>query len=154
MKVAKIQQELLKAMVVDPSRVKHLLLNNGNVFLTVDSAVGWILPFDQLRISLEGTQITSNLFNQVERIINIDNQLKATDEYRLGGCARRYHRTDELDDGGDVYIDTAKLKFFDHPTVYQDPRYPSILYVTEDLYGNGDPIWVGVVCPVRVKEEN
>lgn len=153
MNVAKIQQELLKAMVVDPSKVRHIILNNGNVFLTVDGTVGWILPFDQLRINLEGTQIASNLFEQAERIINIDNQLKATDEYRLGGCARRYHRTDMLDDV-EVYIDTAKLKFFDHPTVYQDPRYPSILYVTEDLYGNGDPVWVGIVCPVKVKEEN
>lgn len=94
-----------------------------------------------------------DLFGQVERVITIDNQLKATDEYRLGGCARRYHRTDELDDGS-IYIDTAFLKFFERPTIYQDPRRPNTLYITEDLYGNGDPIWVGIVCPVKIKVEN
>lgn len=154
MNAAKIQQELLKALVVDPSKVRTLALDDGKVFLTVDGTVGWILPQEQLRISLEGTQFSANVFLDGDAVIKPENQLKATDEYRLGGCARRYYRTDELGDLEEVYIDTSKLKFFEHPTVYQDMRYPSILYITEDLYGNGDPVWVGIVRPVKVNTEN
>lgn len=146
----KIQQEVLKALCAYPSKVRYTCPDSDHIFLTVDGTVGWVLPEEWIHVNLKGAQTTTLFFSR-EATITPLNQLKATDEYRLGGSARRYLRTDESE--LEVYIDTAKLKYFDHPTVYQHPRNPSVLYVTEDLYGTGDPVWVGVVSPVKVKPE-
>lgn len=155
MNIPKIQQEILKALLVDPNNVKCTDFGEDSVLITVDHSVSWVLKESWLRLNLEGTQHFFDVFFlEAEDVIHPDNALKATDEYRLGGCARRYLRTDELLEGEDVYVDTAKLKYFDHPTLYQDPSHPHILVVTEDLYCNGEAVVVGIVVPVKVDTEN
>lgn len=153
MNVLKIQQELLKAMVVDPSKVKCVYHTYDWVFLTIDGVRGWNIPEEWLRLDLKGTQDAAMTFLPVDEVITPDNQLKATDKYRIGGTARLYLRTDDPIEQA-VYVDTDHLKFFTNPVLYQHPRWPYLLYITEDLYNNGNPVWVGVVCPVKVKDED
>lgn len=153
MNIPKIQQEILKALLVDPNHVKCTGFGEGDVLITVDHSVSWVLKESWLRLNLDGTQNFIFFHPHVDNVIHPDNVLKATDEYRLGGCARRYLRTDAMLEGEDVYVDTAKLKYFDSPTLYQDPNYP-FLFVTEDLYHNGEAVVVGIVVPVKVDPED
>lgn len=153
MNIAKIQQEVLKALLVDPNNVKCTGFGEDSVLITVDHSVCWVLKQSWLRLDLDGTQNLIDYFPSTNRVVHPDNVLKATDEYRLGGCARRYLRTDTVDED-DVYIDTARLKFFDHPTLYQSPGFPHLIFVTEDIYQNGETVVVGIVCPVKVDTEN
>lgn len=153
MNVLKIQQELLKAMVVDPSKVKCVDRFDDWVSLTIDGSLVWNIPREWLRLNLEGTQESAVVFPTEDVVITPDNQLKATDNYRVGGTARQYLRTDDPIEQ-EVYVDTGKLKFFTNPTLYQHPEWPYLLYITEDLYNNGDPVWVGTVCPIKVKDED
>ena len=153
MNIAKIQQEVLKALLVDPNNVKCTGFGEDSVLITVDHTVSWVLKQSWLRLDLDGTQNLIDYFPSTDRVVHPDNVLRATDEYRLGGCARRYLRTDTVDED-DVYVDTAKLKFFDHPTLYQNPGFPHLIFVTEDIYQNGETVVVGIVCPVKVDTEN
>jgi hypothetical protein len=153
MNIAKIQQEVLKALLVDPKNVKCTGFGEDSVLITLDHTVCWVLKQPWLRLDLDGTQDIFDFLPRTENVVEPDNVLKATDEYRLGGCARRYLRTDTVEED-DVYIDTAKLKFFDHPTLYQSPAFPHLIFVTEDLYHNGETVVVGIVCPVKVNTEN
>lgn len=154
MNIPKIQQEILKALLVDPKNVKCTGFGEDGVLITVDHRVHWVLKQSWLRLDLEGTQNLIDYLPFTDRVVTPDNMLKATDEYRLGGSARRYLRTDVEGEEEDVYIDTSRLKFFDHPTLYQDPGFPHLIFVTEDIYQNGETVVVGIVCPVKVDTEN
>lgn len=153
MNIPKIQQEVLKALLVDPKNVKCTGFGEDSVLITLNHTVSWVLKQSWLRLDLEGTQNLIDYLPCTEHVVHPDNVLKPTDEYRLGGSARRYLRTD-TEGEDDVYIDTARLKFFDHPTLYQSPGYPHLVFVTEDLYQNGETLVVGIVCPVKVDTEN
>lgn len=150
MNVAKIQQEILKQLIADASRVKYFDAPEDKIFLTVDAYVGYLLPRDQLHIELTGTQLSLSLWDLIEDSTqNVHNLLMETDEYRLGGKARKYVRSDDTE--AEIYVNQDLLKNFDHPQLWQLPGDPRRgIAVTETFCSDGAPIPVGLVMPVQV----
>lgn len=147
MNTLKIQQELLKALMTEPERVKYFPADDDRqraVFLTVTGTVGYVLPFDELRVDI--TLAQSMLDLDLDRVVRPENLLEGTDEYRRGGDARRYHRGKD-----EVYVSKSLLKNFDDPRLYYDPVRPLVV-VTEDRQQTGRYTIVGAVAPVLIKE--
>lgn len=156
MNIAKVQQEMLKAVLKNPQAAAHILLEDEYkgedvVMCTPDCRVGYIFPTELLRVNLHDTRVlpTYNLHS----IIKPANLLTGTDDYRLGGTARRYKRAEDWI-ADDVYVDQGLLKLFDQPVLYQDPthQYSIIAVVERPWEDDGDKL-VGFVLPVKVETE-
>lgn len=156
MNIAKVQQEMLKAVLKNPQAAAHIMLEDEYkeidvVYCTPDCKVGYVFPSELLRVRLYDTRIMPKL--HLERIIKPENLLTGTDDYKLGGAARRYKRTEDWMD--DVYVDQHLLKLFDLPVLYQDPtdEYSVIAVVERPWEEDGDKL-VGFVYPVKIDAEN
>lgn len=151
MNTTKIQQEVLKQLIADASRVKYFEAPEGRIFLTIDAKVGYLLPQDKLHLNLTGAQIGMDLYDLiVDSTEREHNLLRETDEYRLGGTARKYLRSDDTE--VEIYVDQGLLKNFDHPKLWQLPgNSNNAIAVTETFCSDGAPVPVGIVCSVKVK---
>lgn len=142
MNYLKIQQDVLKALCKG-EKVAYFHTENNGVFLTLRGGThGWIVPRDQLHITLTGAQLMTALDMSYQGV-----PLSGTDFYRGGGCARQYNRPD----GETVYLDVNLLKYFDSPFLYQQGGIYGPVVVVEHP-GGGRPETVGLVCPTRVKD--
>lgn len=150
MNIGKIQQEILKQLIADPSGVKCFDAPEDKIFVTHDSKAGYLLSREQLRLDLSGTQLALSLWELIEDSTqNVHNLLMETDEYRLGGKARKYVRSDDTE--AEIYVNQDLLKNFDHPQLWQLPGDPRRgIAVTETFCSDGAPIPVGLVMPVQV----
>lgn len=151
MNFLKIQQDALKALIKAPKTVNTYSLEDeqGNpcTFLTINRAAGYIIPDHLLLVDLTGAQTMLAL--ELAELVRPKNLLTGTDDYRLGGTARRYEKTDGFLD--DVYIKTELLKYFDLPQLYQDLDKPlGMIAVTETDPDDGRPVLAGLVMPCRV----
>lgn len=151
MNFLKIQQDALKALIKAPKTVNTYSLEDeqGNpcTFLTINRAAGYIIPDHLLLVDLTGARTMLAL--ELAELVRPENLLTGTDDYRLGGTARRYEKTDDFLD--DVYIKTELLKYFDLPQLYQDPDKPlGMIAVTETDPDDGRPVLAGLVMPCRV----
>ena len=151
MNVPKIQQELLKALLVNPQNVNFFDFEDDERIFIFDASVGYVLNADELRIDLSGAQVMTSLEDLFERILIPENRLLETDEYRLGGTARKYLRQNNINDN--VYVDQKHLKLFTTPMLYQaqDSDMMKIIVVAE--LRDGKPSTVGCVFPVKVTEQ-
>lgn len=147
MDILKIQQELLKSLVKD-QKGSYFYDGNGRVFVTTTGKAGYFINEADLQVQLTGAQIMTRL--DLEDIVQPDNLLVGTDEYRIGGTVRKYRNDDVLRD--DTYVATGLLKYFYNPKLYQEANPLSIIVVTEDIFGEGEQCIVGVVMPHKVKE--
>lgn len=155
MNVPKIQQELLKALLANPQNVNFFEFDDFDddkrIFIT-DSGVGYVLNADELRIDLSGAQTMTSLEDLFEKILIPENRLLETDEYRLGGTARKYLRQNSVNDS--VYVDQKHLKLFNTPMLYQAADGDvKIIVVAESFMKDGKPSIVGCVLPVKVTEQ-
>lgn len=146
MNYLKIQQEVGKALLLQ----KHVsyYFYEGTTFLTTTGTVGWFVPDDKQLLKLTGAQAMASLGDYTEAL-RPEYQLIGTDTYRVGGSARMYTRRDGLT----VYVDTALLKYFDHPTLYQMGGPLAPIAVAEDTFDTGEYDLTGIVCPKKVEPE-
>lgn len=155
MNILKIQQDALKAMIKEPKTVTTYPIvdeqENPCTFLTINRAAGYIIPDHLLLVDLTGAQTMLAL--DLAELVRPENLLTGTDDYRLGGTARRYEKTDTVLD--DVYIKTELLKYFDLPQLYQDPYKPlGMIAVTETDPDDGRPVLAGLVMPCKVDTDD
>lgn len=156
MNILKVQQEILKAVCANPENVKYYSLANpdeeaGRLFLTIDGKVGYVVPVEELRVLLRGSQIMADL--DLDYLVKPENRLNGTDDYRIKGTARRYTRVDDFLD--DVYVDQSLLKLFDRPKLYQNPLRPlGVIAVTEDPNDTGEDVLAGIVMPCKVDRDS
>jgi hypothetical protein len=150
MNIGKIQQEILKQLIADASRVKYFDAPEDKVFITTDGKVGYILPEEEIHVKLAGAQISLSLYDDImDSTALMSNLLMETDEYRLGGKARKYLRSDDPET--EIYVNQDLLKNFDHPQLWQAPgNQNKAIAVTEIFCSDGAPVPVGIVCPVKV----
>lgn len=149
----KIQQEALKLLLKSPDLVKYYNPTPDETCLILHSLVGYMIPRDELRISLRDVQIMTDLTDALEEAVGVAGRLTATDEYRIGGTVRKYKRLD----GQVVYVQTGLLKNFDHCELYQvADGHPerNLIVVTEVGIGADEEQIVGFTMPYRIKEEN
>ena len=105
MNIAKVQQEMLEVVLKNPQAAAHILLEDEYkdvdvVYCTPDGKVGYVFPAELLRVNLHDTRVMPVL--DLHSIIKPKNLLTGTDDYRLGGAARRYKRAEDYLD--DVYV--------------------------------------------------
>jgi hypothetical protein len=158
MKNLKIQQEILKAVLANPENIatREIIgshINDTGELVSINGTVGWLIPINTLCVMTADAKGLP--FIDFDDIVRPENLLIGTDDYKRGGTARRYTRTEEHILEPDVYTDQSLLKYFDSPTLYQDPhnRY-SVIAVTEHPWEENRDVLVGFVMPVNVKEEN
>ena len=147
MNLLKIQQDVLKALLLQKP-VKYYPAAD-TTFLSIDGALGWFIPDNRQMLKLAGAQIMTPLSDYVTDP-DPEHQLIGTDTYRVGGSARAYIRRDGLT----VYVDTAKLKYFEHPTLYQKGGPLSVITVAEDVFDTGEYTVAGIVAPMKVEPED
>ena len=155
MNFLKIQQDTLKALIKEPKTINTYPLEDEQgtpcTFLTINKAAGYIIPNHLLLVDLTGAQTMLDL--ELAKLVRPENLLTGTDDYRLGGTARRYEKTDTVLD--DVYIKTELLKYFDLPQLYQDLDSPrGMIAVTETDPGDGRPVLAGLVMPCKVDTDD
>lgn len=151
MNTAKAQQEILKQLIDDPSRVGYFeAAEEDKIFITANGKVGYLIPLEDLRLSLTGAQCMVHVWDDFEAALGtMSNLLQETDEYRLGGKARKYLRSD--DPGAEIYVNSDLLKVFNHPQLWQKfGSFTNPIVVTESFCSDGAPVPVGIVCPVKV----
>ena len=153
MNTTKVQQDILKQLLVNSEKVKYTDFGMEHIFITTDGKVGYILPVSWLRVDLSGAQIALNLdpARMVLNKIQPCNVLTPTDFYRHGGVARKYMRADGSDG---PYVDQGLLKCFTNPTLYQDDTgvLGPIAVVEEGFVGAAEKDAVGMVLPMNIKD--
>lgn len=151
MKLLKIQQDILKALLANPENVKHYHTSDDGVFvMTPPNSMGYVIPRGALRLDLTGVQIMGDL--DLDKLLYPENLLHGTDDYRLKGKARRFVRRPVTEAERDTYIFTDLLKNFENPRLYQGPSPLGMIVVTEDPFDDGQETIVGVVMPCKVKD--
>ena len=148
MNILKVQQDVLKALCKG-DRVLYYHTDTGDVFLATKGSHGWIVPAELLQLKLIGAQQITDL--GIEELFRERNKLNGTDEYRKGGVARRYKPTRSPESS--VYVSTDLLKYFDAPTLYQGEDEKGPIAVVEQPF-DGEPLVVGMVLPVVVKDDD
>lgn len=152
----KIQQEIIKALCAERKISAFRVPEAEKTFITVDRVVGYLIPDKQLHVSLAGTQNAVNVFGDSLTNLFQSVQLTGTDEYQLGGQARKYI-ADRWPDTP-VYVKTSILKNFEAPTLYttaqREEQIPlAVCVVAEEKPFSEELEIVGLVCPVRIKDE-
>ena len=153
MNLLKIQQDLLKVIFKEePEKVRFFHDDLfDRTFVMPNNHIGYLIPDEDLRVSLEGAQMVDPSVINLEGIVADGVTLIGTDEYRGGGDLRKYMK--QTSDRA-VYVDKTKLKNFDPSAVLvqlsDSPFYP--VAVLEDKYNDGDLTIVGMVMPCKVKE--
>jgi hypothetical protein len=150
MNVLKIQQELLKQLIANPSQITYSIDEEARCSITTAGGTTFVIPGDKLQISLKDAQLGTDPLYWAEDVAgDPKNTLLPTDEYRHGGTARRYIQCRKPDSA--IYVDQGKLKVFDNPQLWQDPEHPyNPIVVTEQFIGDSSPVTVGIVFPTKV----
>lgn len=155
MKIDKIQVETLKELMHPGGRVVYYPLDDGEKTVIIPKGVAaYVLPTDMLHVSLRGAQVTDHALYDGVTTYSLDAavRLAPTDEYRVGGKARKY-----LADGDEyqpLYIDTKLLAYFTNPVLFQKRYAPLGLVTVAEYQLERDRLEVvGYVCPLRVEDE-
>lgn len=154
MNTLKVQADILKATLTPGQQVKFCT-DEDHVFVTLDQVTGYILPKEELRVDLKNAQVVAGILEPIRDTVRPDYKLVGTDTYRDKGNARKYVYADPAlaTVYEPVYVDRAKLKYFDNPMLYKAPnKYAAIISVTEQTE-SGPEVVVGCTVPVRIKEE-
>ena len=150
MKLVKIQQEILKAVMANPENVSRFGCPGNETFITADHAVGYVIPWDKLRVNLDGTNLMKAL--DLQQIVDEGDKLVGTDLFRNGGTARFYKYANTSGGAEGTHVDTRLLKLFDFPTLYQNPMNPRGVIVVTETPIDGPEAIVGIVMPCKVEE--
>ena len=149
----KVQQEILKALLSGKQPVRYSNYGLDEVCVTTDGKVVYIMPEEELLVNLAGAQVSLDLLvGQIQATVRPANRLIGTDNYRMGGKARKYVRAEATEISS--YFNTELLKHFTDPELYQDAGSTlSLAVVTERAPGTDERKIVGAVMPIRVAEE-
>lgn len=154
MRLDKIQMETLKELMNPKGRVVYFETTDDTAVVVIPKGTaGYVIPKKKLALNLNNAQA---MMTGLPGAVDHDNlytavELQPTDEYRMGGSARKYLAHGRPDQP--VYIDTKLLAHFDDPGLFQNTYSPGgMVTVAEDSILDDDLVVVGYVCPVKVEE--
>lgn len=154
MRLDKIQTETLKELMNPKGRVVYYeTTDDTSVVVIPKGTAGYVIPKEKLFINLNNAQAAmAGLPGAVDPgDLYLAVKLEPTDEYRMGGSARKYLAEGRPDQP--VYIDTKLLAAFDSPMLYQNSYSPLGMVTVAEYSIVDDDLWVvGYVCPTRVEE--
>lgn len=159
MKNEKIQATILKELLSPKGRVAYYIETDENLddfAVVIVGNTGYRIPLDQLKVILSADQRCSPLAGAVSDLHDPAAdviKLIPTDQYRLGGSARKYLAYGDEDKP--VYVDTKLLANFDNPTLFQCSIYNPLGLVTvaEWQMELDATVVVGYVLPTRIENE-
>lgn len=159
MKNEKIQATILKELLSPKGRVAYYIETDENLddfAVVILGDIAYRIPLEQLKLDLTGVARVDTLPGAMSSLHDPDFdviKLHPTDQYRLGGSARKYLAYGDEDKP--VYVDTKLLAHFDNPTLYQCSAYNplGLMTVAEWQMELDATVVVGYVLPSRIESE-
>lgn len=150
MNTVKAQKEIFNAML-KRNRVAQFEVDEHSVFITPDGHHGFVIPYTDIQVNLSKLR-SMNKINLCDTVTE-DNLCKLSrgivlDEHR----GRRKYLRKLKNDKFVVYVSEEFLQCFQNPKFYATSSTSSVV-VTEDISATMQNAVVGLICPVRVCEE-
>ena len=150
MNTTKAQKEIFNAMLKH-NRVAKFEVDERSVFITPDGFHGFVIPLADIQVNLEKLKSMHKI--DLQAIVHEDNLCKLSNECVIDGRPGRKEYFRKLkNDKFNVYISEKFLSCFQNPKFYATSSTSSVV-VTEDIFANRGNAIVGLICPVRILEE-
>ena len=150
MNTIKAQKEIFNAMLKH-NRVAKFEVDERSVFITPDGYHGFVIPLADIQVNLEKLKNMHKI--DLQAIVHEKNLCKLSMEcVRDERCGRNEYYRKLKNDKFNVYISEKFLSCFQNPKFYATSSSSSVV-VTEDITGKMLNQIVGLICPVRISEE-
>lgn len=150
MNYSKAQKEIFNALLRG-DRVGGFQCDDDNFFVTVGGCFGYIFPVRTIQFNTQKIAIMKPI--DINSLVNPENELKLTLEFRAeSSFSRRMYRILKAD-GKRVYVNDKFLSCFQNPRFFQE-RANNIgpIIVSENANPKRENIPVGIVLPVRIND--
>lgn len=142
-------QKIIFNELISGGRVARFDFDENNVFITPDGTYGFVLPNSSIQLNLSKMKQFDAI--DLTSIVKEENLCHLSRELLLQEHPKAYLR--KLKNGDrNIYFNQKKMECFQNPKFYNE-KNEGLIVVTEDISATRQNSIVGVILPVRIKED-